>query len=233
MAKKKNTNDDPEKVNQSGESEDNFGLPEIEYKPLDRPAETSDASTSSQDSKSGGSGATEEKYVYRPTQEKSSASTILWMVLALVVVVAGVLYYQFVYKPKKEKEKQELVEKQAADKKAKEEAAERQRAAAEAERLRLEEEARNAKPAVGTITTLTERTRRYYVIVSSNIDDDLLMDYAKRLTSKGINLQLIPPYGNVNFYRLAIGDHDTYAIAQTSADASKGEYGENVWVLRY
>ena len=91
----------------------------------------------------------------------------------------------------------------------------------------------NAKPVIGTIETLTAPTRRYYVIVTSDIDDDLLMDYAKKLSEKGVSTKIIPPFGGKNFYRLAIADHDSFASAQTNADAAKSDYGNTVWVLRY
>jgi hypothetical protein len=104
----------------------------------------------------------------------------------------------------------------------------------EEERKRREAEAAaNAKPAEGTIETLTERTRRYYVVVSSNIDDDLIMDYAKKLSAKGVGTKIIPPFGKTKFYRLAIADHDTFALAQTNADAAKTEYGSALWVIKY
>jgi hypothetical protein len=32
---------------------------------------------------------------------------------------------------------------------------------------------------------------------------------------------------------LAIGDFDSYVDAQSSADASKGEYGNALWVMKY
>ena len=91
----------------------------------------------------------------------------------------------------------------------------------------------NAKPAVGTMEVLSERTRRYYVVISSAIDDDLLMDYARKLSQSGINTKLIPPFGETKFFRLAISDFDTYALAQTNADASKDKFGSEIWVVRY
>ena len=65
------------------------------------------------------------------------------------------------------------------------------------------------------------------------IDDDLLMDYAKKLSAKGVSTKIIPPFGTKKFFRLAIGDHDTFALAQTNADAAKADYGGGVWVIKY
>jgi hypothetical protein len=59
------------------------------------------------------------------------------------------------------------------------------------------------------------------------------MDYAKKLSSKGVSTQIIPPFAKWKFNRLSISDYDTYALAQTNADAAKAEYGSGVWVIRY
>jgi len=89
------------------------------------------------------------------------------------------------------------------------------------------------KPAEGTIETLEGRTGRYYVVVASDIDDDLLMDHAKDLSGKGISSKIIPPHGKVRFYRLAIADGDTYTSAQATADGLKAEHGDKLWVTKY
>ena len=70
-------------------------------------------------------------------------------------------------------------------------------------------------------------------ISTSGIDGDLLVDYAKKLTPKGVNAKLIPPYGNVKFYRLAVAEGDTYTSTQATADQLKSEYTEGAWVIRY
>ena len=65
------------------------------------------------------------------------------------------------------------------------------------------------------------------------IDDDLLMDYAKKLSAKGVSTKIIPPFGDNKFYRLAIADQDSFALAQSNADAAKADYGAGVWVIKY
>jgi hypothetical protein len=110
-----------------------------------------------------------------------------------------------------------------------------------AEQKRLEDERRaadslanlSATPPAGTIETLSERTGRYYVIIASGIDGDLIEDYAKKLAPKGLSPKIIPPYGKVKFYRLAIADGDTYATTQATADQLKSEYTDGAWVVKY
>lgn len=225
--------------------EDNFGLPDIEYKPLEQleqnlaepenqefeqepeeePVKESDNSTSYEKPKY-----SEVTTAYEG-EEKSKAPLIIGVIIVLVVIVGAVLGWQFIYKPMKEKERLEqirLTKQKEADRIAKEKAEEEQK--------RREAEAAaaaNAKPSIGTIETLTSRTGRYYVIVSSAVDGDLVMDNARKMSAKGVSTKIIPPFGKWKFYRLTIGDYDSFASAQSSADASKAEYGSAAWVMKY
>lgn len=245
MAKRKKSNEDlPEENIENTSDADSFGLPDIDYKPIERdenvvqettsePAAT-ESETQQSNYNSEDQPKAEENYVYSaPVEERSKAPIIIGIVIAAVVVIAGFLIYNFVYKPKAEKERQEQLAKIAKEK----EEAERARLAKEAEeaeRLRREAEAAaNAKPAEGTIEILSTPTKRYYVVVTSGIDADLTMDYAKKLSTKGVSTKIIPPFAKWKFNRLSIGDYDTFALAQTSADAAKAEYGDGVWVIRY
>ena len=250
MAKRKKTNEDlPDENIDNGSDADNFGLPDIEYKPLDRAEESSPESSTEQslpdpvsqqeESNSGSYQAEEqsreeERYNYTPPdEEKSKAPMIIAVVIGAVVIIAGFLIYNFVYKPQAEKEKQEQLAKDAA-KKAKEEQERLTTEREEAERRQREaDEAANAKPAEGTIEILSAPTKRYYVVVTSAVDADLIMDYAKKLSPTGVSSKIIPPYGKWKFNRLSIGDYDTFELAQTNADAAKAEYGDGVWVIRY
>jgi hypothetical protein len=231
MAKRKNPEDQSDENQDKGnDSEDSFGLPDIEYKPLD---ETNDASSTTQEEPK-----VEERYVYTPpVEEKSKAPLVIGLVIGAVIIIAGFLIYHYVYVPGQERAKQEQLakQKQAAEKAerdkqarlAKEQEEARQRAIADSLAIA------NAKPAVGAIETLSERTRRYYVVISTAIDDDLVMDYARKLSKQGVGTKIIPPFGKTKFYRLAIADHDTYAKAQANADEVKGNYGSEVWVVRF
>jgi len=236
MAKRNKPEDgSDEKQDNGNESEDSFGLPDIEYKPLDESADESPSS----DSEGASEGSSqEERYVYTPpVEEKSKAPIVIGIVIAAVIVIAGFLIYNYVYKPAQERARQEeIAKKKAADAKAakdkqarleREMAAERQKAIADSIAIA------NAKPAVGEIQVLSQAKRRYYVVISTAIDDDLVMDYARKLSKQGVGTMVIPPFGNTKFYRLAIADHDTYAKAQTHADEMKPTYGNEVWVVRY
>jgi hypothetical protein len=155
--------------------------------------------------------------------------------VAVVVLAAAAVYYFLVYKPQQDEEarkrQQALQEQQEAERKRKE----------EEERLRLLQEEKDRRmrdslaaiPKTGTIETLQQRTGQYYVVVASAVDGDLIMDYAKKLSEKGVNARIIPPFGKYKFYRLAIDVGDSFMAAQAKAEGLKPEYGEAVWVLKY
>ncbi|MBS1559166.1 MAG: hypothetical protein JST69_10625 [Bacteroidetes bacterium] len=233
-----NESDDIQKNQQD---EENFGLPEIEYKPLDQLEEKKTEETTGEEHEEPreeefhqdehAQQKPEDVYEFEEETTSSKAPLVIGIIIALVVGVAGFMIYKFVYLPKKAKQEQLAKDKAEAERKA-----EADRKAKEAEELRLKQEAEakaNAKPADGTIETLAQRTGHYFVIVSSSIDGDLAMDRAKILSAKGISSKIIPPFGKWKYYRLGIGDFDSYASAQSSADASKTEYGNTLWVMKY
>lgn len=227
--------DDEDQVNEdkANNSDENFGLPDLELKPLEEQAPRPEEPVAQQPAEETAT-PTESFDAYAVDEAKSKAPLILTIVIVLVVAIAGYLIYNFVYVPRAQEKakKEELARQQAAARKKAEEERLANERAAEEERKRQEALAK-ATPAVGTIEILSARTRRYYVVITSDIDDDLLMDYAKKLSAQGVNLKVIPPFGGKNFHRLAIADHDTFAQAQANADAAKATYGSGVWVIKY
>jgi hypothetical protein len=248
MAKRKNPSDDKGQDNENDNLNDgSFGLPDLDYKPLE--STTKETTVEKEEVKSEPVAentfrTTETKretetrstYTspYMEEENKSKAPVIIGIVVAVAVVIAGALFYFYVYKPKQVEKERMAREAQELKLKQEEEIRQRQ-AAEEAERKRIADSLAlvNATPKEGTIETLTDRTKRYYVVVTSAIDGDLVMDYAKRLSAKGISTKIIPPFGKYKFSRLAIGDFDTFANAQASADQAKNEYGGAVWVLKF
>ncbi|MFO7257735.1 MAG: SPOR domain-containing protein [Bacteroidota bacterium] len=262
---KDNRPDEPE--DSSGnfdESDDTFGLPEIEYEPIKREQEPTPEPPSREweeerkevvEPVAEESSTVHEEHTYEPpryeeppraqyaytySHETSSPvwPKVLGILLLLAVLIGGGLWYFLKYKPERDEEARLAAARQAAaDEQFRRERA-RADSLAEIERARVrrinDSLARiPPKPASGTIDTLTGRTGRYYVIVASNIDDDLLMDYARKLSAAGVSSKLIPPHGNVKFYRLAIAEGDTYASAQATADGMKADYGDGLWVTKY
>jgi hypothetical protein len=240
MAKRKDDNEDQNQSNQADDSADNFGLPNIEYKPLDRtepvvpePIHEEPEQRTVFNSEE----PVEEPVSYVEDEEESAskAPVIIAVIIAFVVAAAGFTIWKYWYVPRVEKQKMEQarladaarLKKEEADRIAKEqEAAEQKRLADEA--------AAKATPPEGTIETLSARTNRFYVVLASDIDDDLIMDYAKRLSAKGVSTKIVPAFGTAKFFRLAMStDYDSYAAAQSGADAAKTDYGSTLWVIKY
>jgi hypothetical protein len=251
MAKRKTPSDEQGQENENDNvNDDSFGLPDLDYKPLET-TEKEQTTTHKEEEKvtepvaertytetkketETRSNYTSSYSAYMEEENKSRAPVIIGVVVAVAVVVAGALFYFFVYKPGQEEK--ERIAREAVLLRQKEEQAIRDRQAIEdAARQRVADSlaAIEAQPKEGTIETLTDRTRRYYVVITSAIDGDLVMDHAKKLSAKGVSTKIIPPFGKYKFSRLAIGDFDTFANAQASADAAKTEYGGAVWVLKF
>jgi hypothetical protein len=240
MANKNTPENESENLNDNN-GDDNFGLPDLDYKPLESTEETTSTSSYQYEESESPVSQTEEAsqtYSYTPAEEpKSNAPIIIAIVIGLVLLVAAFLIYQYWYVPRAEKAKKELLAKQEAKKRESEEADRLAKEKEEAERRRLEEERAAAEtvkaPPAGTIETLSDRMGRYHVVISSAIDGDLIMDRAKKLSAEGITTYIIPPFGKKKFYRLTVGDFATFEDAQANADQEKAKYGDALWVIKY
>jgi hypothetical protein len=253
-----NENDEERKENIEN-PDDSFGLPEIDYEPLkrDEPGSGQDDTLTPetestytpqepilevpnppvQEKKEFGEDNAyyEPNYNYSYEEERPSIWPKVLGVLALLAATGGLIWYLVSYRPaqielqaRRERERAAAAEAEEQKRLADQAAREREEAAKQAQAQPPE-----ALPA-GTIETLTGRSGKYYVVAASSIDGDLIMDYAKKLSQKGVTSHIIPPYGKVKFHRLAVADGDTYANAQATADGMKGgDYGDHLWVLKY
>lgn len=238
-------------------ADDNFGLPDVEYTPVNRDEpetvkeETSDADTTHTDSAytaaaagstSASAGHTyqkDESYTrYGRKEQGSNGGKIIAILLVLLIAAVGIWYFG-IHRPQQEK----LVEQEQREQKEIEEAARIQRENEERERQRIEQERLEAerlaaeaeaeKNRVGTTETISSRTGRYYVVVASALDEDLAMDYAKKMNADGTDIKIIEPFGKSKFHRVAVADFGSWDEAQAQADNIKGQYGNEVWVIKY
>ena len=85
----------------------------------------------------------------------------------------------------------------------------------------------------GEVTTLEQQTGKSYVVIGSFFDGDLAMDYAKVLAKNGESPQIIPPFKDYRFYRVAIAEFNTFKDAEASAPSFAEEFGREAWPLRY
>jgi len=93
--------------------------------------------------------------------------------------------------------------------------------------------AEEAKPKIGSVEIIEAKTGRYYIVVASDIDDDLAMDFAKNLSKSGTSSKIIKPLGKNIYHRVTVGDYETFSEAQGKADELKGTFGNNIWVVKH
>ena len=154
-----NDSNDDELKDKQDSSEDNFGLPDIEYKPLDQGNEVTGKSeeVSSSERTSGNvysdnrGSVSSSSYEPMADEPRSKAPIVLGIVIVLVIAAAGYLVYNFVYKPRvaAEKARLEQLAKDALLQKQQAEAKRVRKAQEERERNRLDSIA-NAKPIIGS-----------------------------------------------------------------------------------
>jgi hypothetical protein len=177
------------------------------------------------------------RYAYMEENDQPVWPKVLAIILLILLAGSAIYYFAF-YRPQ-----QQQAEQMERDRDREERErilrAERDR---QAELKRLQDEAAQRKadslanlPKEGSIERLSGRTGQYWVVVASAIDDDLLMDFAQKLSKNGRRVRIIPPFGkDGKFHRLAIESRDNYADAQATADGMKGgEFGDQLWVVRY
>src|SRR5690349_3064785 len=166
MARRKKQNEDESQENRdniNSESDDTFGLPEIEYEPINRketPAEEErqeEVSSPEYTQESSVEQETVEERGYTPTyfddEEKPSVLPKVLGILALLLVIGAGVWFFVYYRPQQlaeEKAKQEQLEKQRT-----EDAQREQERLAEEHRLaeekRKADSLANAVPAVGLV----------------------------------------------------------------------------------
>lgn len=92
-------------------------------------------------------------------------------------------------------------------------------------------DAQEARRAAGIVETISSATGRYYVIVSSSLDDDLAMDYAKKLAYEGQNVKIVEHSAEkLSFFGVSVADYDTRLDAENATGAYSGLSG-SAWVL--
>ncbi|MBM3178456.1 MAG: hypothetical protein FJZ78_10675 [Bacteroidetes bacterium] len=234
------------KSDSSAPDDDNFGLPDLDLTPLpEQPpvdsgspmssvppmaeAPTSEEPVKPEDPPTPKVAVKPPVSPYRKQEEDTKTRTILLIVIPVVLVIGAFLGYHFLIEvPAEENKKKQQIEREQAEKRAKE----------EADRKAAEAAAAAAKAApkeiiAGTTEILSGPTARYYVVVSSSLDIDLIMDYCKKLNAQGVTCKIIPPFGQWKLYRLTVENFDSFAKSQSRADQLKSVYGQGVWAMRY
>lgn len=206
-------NEEYNESNQNSENDDDFGLSEAAYDPIDRDDNSNQVHTE-----------TESRYAATYQEEEKSNSGLIVTLVVLLFFLAGGASYFFFFNDEPQPEpivkaeiKVEPVEEEVEP----------------TWEEPVEEEPVETKPVVGTITHLSERTGRSHVIIGSFFDQDNILDYSNKLTKEGVNCKIIPPTGKSHYYRLSVQDFATFSEAMAHAEELKGKFSSEVWVLKY
>lgn len=89
----------------------------------------------------------------------------------------------------------------------------------------------NATP--GQVNRLTSRSNNYYIVIASFVDEDLAMDYSQQLAAEEKSPTVIPSFGRAITTRVAIAGYRSLNQAQNEIGNYKGEYGQDIWILKY
>lgn len=93
---------------------------------------------------------------------------------------------------------------------------------------------REARRAAGVVETVSSPTGRFYVIISSSVDEDLAMDYAKKLAKEGTSVKIVQHnFNDLPFHGVSVGDYDTWDQAVNNSESLGNTYGKKAWVLKY
>ncbi|AHM58831.1 sporulation domain-containing protein [Flammeovirgaceae bacterium 311] len=197
------------------QQDDEYGLPEAEFSPIENAQPVAAAEPVRQ----------KREIDLQPKQERSSWP--IWAGIIILLAVAGFSLYYFVFKADDEVVAPRITE--TIQQPAPEPEPEIVDEAPVEENWIPEAEA----PKEGGITTITEKTGRYYVIVGSFIDGDMAGDYAKKLAAEGRQVTLIEPSGNKKFYRLGVAEAASFAEAGEELEDLKNTFGQEIWIVRY
>ena len=245
------------------EADDSFGLPDLDFTPLDEESEEEATEeeevveeaieeTVEEEIESEVEAEVEEEIVseeeadaeeetapirstYVPPKPESNTPKIIAVIIIVVLASVAIWYFGF-YRPQAAADKARIeaaakLKKDNDDKAAKEKA--------DADRLAAEQTANQAADEdelasdEATFSTISESTGRYYIVIESFIDSDMAADYGKELVTKGYSTSLLSPKGKRKFHRLTMGNYGSFVEAQEEANRLKGEFGKDLWVLKY
>lgn len=214
---------DQEKLNsqeetnfQTGQDEE-YGLPVAEYSPLeyDQSQEIESEHEPVQ---------SKHDINVKPEKEGSKVWPILLTVILLLAAGGGALYY-FVFSPQEEVVITPPVTEVITPEPEPEPFIEETPAPVEEWAPPVQKE--------GSVTAISGKTGRYYVIIGSFIDADMARDYADKLAAQGNQVSVLEPSGNAKFYRLGVNDAASFSEASAALDNLKNTFGQDIWVIRY
>lgn len=205
------------------DTDNEYGLPEVEFSPIER--EPSHEPEETMAFNNAGSIADH----HESADEQKSSNLPMILILAGIILLVGIFVYFFAFDNDSPQEQLTQTPEAAAPVTYAEEEKE--------EEAYVADDWNTAEPeapaAEGSVSNISQRTGRYYVVVGSFVDGDLAADFADRLAKEGQQAKIIEPTGTQKFYRLSVNDGESLSDLQATMENMKGKYGENIWILKY
>lgn len=215
---------DQEKQNHSNmDDPDNFGLPEVNYSPINRENEPPPAF---------------EQSSYYVDEEENDAKKG-WIVAGVIsfFVLISLAVYLFLFNGMdqigalfSDKPQQSIVREapRAETPVKKPEVAEKP-----AQEPEVTAEVNPLAPYQG-ITTISEPAGFSYIVIASFVDGDLANDFARKMLDRGIGVKIIQPTNRSPLqHRVAVAEYNTFQEAMQELDSFRSEYGNKAWVLKF
>jgi len=204
------------------DNQDDFGLPEVKYEPLDREDEAPPEFE-------------EPSYYEQPEEEEESKSKKGLIIAGIIafLIVAGLSIYLFLFGGVEQISGwfAEEPEPQAVTQVVAEPEPEPQ---PEPEPEPQPEPQVDPLAPYSEISAISEPTGRSYVVVGSFVDDDLAMDYSQQLLAQGIGSRILSPTNRAPLmHRVAVADYDNFQQAMNEITLFRNKYGDQTWVLKY
>ena len=192
------------------EEDDEFGLPEVSYEPIDRENPPS----------------YEDEHRYYADDGASDNQKRIWLTIAFIVLFIGIIgtvvyFVAFNDKAPAPQEKPVEVVKEPEPE-------------PEPEPVEVVEET-PAPASYSDVTTISSPTGRSYIVVGSFVDEDLARDYSEKLLeAEGIGSVIIEPFGKTSLlHRVAVADYESFQEAMEEVENHRTKYGPETWVLKY
>lgn len=206
------------------ENQDDFGLPEVKYEPLDREVEETDEFD-------------EPQYYERDDEEEEEEGTsgnnkgLIVFGIISVLIVAALSMYLFLFGGMEQVSGWFADEPEPAPVTQVVEEPE-----PEPEPLPDPEPIPEVDPLApySEISTISEPSGRSFVVVASFVDDDLARDFSNELMAQDIGSKILAPTSRAPLmHRVAVADFGTFQEAMNEVALFRNKYGDQTWVLKY
>ena len=195
------------------DEDDEFGLPEVSYEPIDRENSPS----------------YEDEHRYYADDEASDNQKKIWLTISFIVVFLGIIgavVYFVAFHDKAPAPQQQIVS----------DVVKEPEPEPETEPVEVVEATPEVNTAAYTdVTTISSPTGRSYIVVGSFVDEDLARDYSdKLLKDQGTGSVIIEPFGKTSLlHRVAVADYENFQEAMEQVENHRTTYGPETWVLKY